>query len=443
MPKTIAMFNLSETSRDPRVRRIAGTLARQGHRVVVFGVKSEVKKECERLDDFEIVRVRVPRSLTNRAMRRLARTSPAAADLIQACNPQVMESSNDLREFVFRVMRFAYRQLPWKPRFTKDLSKRQFLAPLTDIPTIRGIALCSLSLFRRAEKIRPDIVHCNDLDSLLAGYMLKQKYNLPLVFDAHEIYPEQFATDMRSELWYQYYTRLEKSLLPFTDGRLTVCDSIGAYFQETHDCGPFLTVHNAPSIKALSPPGVLDRRNEPRRILYHGVYLQHRGLDQVIAAAKSVDNAQFVFRGFGPHEAALRRLAAENGVEEKVVFAPPVPVEDLVSAASRCDIGLNPFISVCRNTMYALPNKFFEYMMAGLAVASADLVEMRNLTRRFDLGILFDPSQPERIAEALNDLLADPDRLDACRRNAYETAKNEFNWEMGEAGLLDYYRQFL
>ena len=35
---------------------------------------------------------------------------------------------------------------------------------------------------------------------------------------------------------------------------------------------------------------------------------------------------------------------------------------------------------VCKNTEFALPNKFFEYMMAGLALARADLIEMRNLT---------------------------------------------------------------
>ena len=36
---------------------------------------------------------------------------------------------------------------------------------------------------------KPDIVHCNDLDTLLVGVLAKRRYGCRLVYDAHEFYP--------------------------------------------------------------------------------------------------------------------------------------------------------------------------------------------------------------------------------------------------------------
>src|SRR5205823_6346633 len=36
---------------------------------------------------------------------------------------------------------------------------------------------------------KPDVVHCNDLDTLLVGVLAKQRYACRLVYDAHEFYP--------------------------------------------------------------------------------------------------------------------------------------------------------------------------------------------------------------------------------------------------------------
>jgi len=80
-----------------------------------------------------------------------------------------------------------------------------------------------------------------------------------------------------------------------------------------------------------------------------------------------------------------------------------VKVDELVSSASACDIGLNPFISACKNTEYAQPNKILEYMMAGLAVVSSDLPELRTITRQLELGALFEARDPRQMAQAFND----------------------------------------
>jgi glycosyltransferase involved in cell wall biosynthesis len=202
-----------------------------------------------------------------------------------------------------------------------------------------------------------------------------------------------------------------------------------------------VTVRNVPSLRLLAPPSVLQRRNTPRKVLYHGMYLPHRGLEQLITAAQYLDKGALVLRGLGPQEPALRKLAADLGLAGKVQFMPPVPVDDLVGTAAECDIGINPFLPAHKNMQYCLPNKFFEYMAGGLAVVSSDLIELRGMTRRHELGVLLDSVEPRRMAGALSALLADPARLDAYRRNAYEAARTEYHWEKEQAKLTELYAQ--
>ncbi len=183
---------------------------------------------------------------------------------------------------------------------------------------------------------------------------------------------------------------------------------------------------------------LLARHNSVPKVLYHGAYFPHRGLDEIIDATRFIENAQIVFRGMGAYEVKLRERAHEKGVADKVAFVPPVPMTELVETASSCDIGLNPFVNVCKNTEFALPNKFFEYMMAGLAVMSSDLIEMRQLTQSLDVGRVFPQLTPRAMADTLNELLSNRDAIARYRQNSYFAARERYNW--GNSGKPAFWR---
>jgi glycosyltransferase involved in cell wall biosynthesis len=166
--------------------------------------------------------------------------------------------------------------------------------------------------------------------------MFKRNHHVPLIFDAHETYPEQLSPEMRSELWHDFYTTFEKSLIGLSDGRMTVCDSLGGYFAQRYGAEGFVTVLNVPSVTHLPSPEILSRRRERRRILYHGSYFAYRGLEQIIRAARWIDEADIVLRAIGAHEGTLRELCRAEGAEGRITFVPPVPVADMVPAATDC-----------------------------------------------------------------------------------------------------------
>jgi glycogen(starch) synthase len=436
----IAIFNLNETRRDPRVLRIAGTLQRAGHTVRVFEMRPDGASEHEVVGTIDIQRVLIPQDYSVAAMSVLAREAPKAAEVIEDCHPAVMHfdgrgttlalTASKLKEELNRARCYLQKKAP---------PARRVL--LNEIMAIRSIMLINLELFRAAREFNPTFVIANDLDTLVAAYMVHTEIGSPVLFDAHEVYPEQLSIEMRSEFWWSFYTRLENKLSKFPIGGMTVCDSITRYFDEHYGVRGFITICNVPTIKLLPDPEILARRNSRRRILYHGAYFQYRGLDEIIKAAPMVDNADFVFRGIGSYETVLRQQAADLGVEDRVHFEPPVPVMELIKHAANCDIGLSPFVNVCKNTEFALPNKFFEYMMAGLAVVSSDLVEMSNLTNSLKIGRLLPSLAPEEIAGSLNAFLATPDKIDECRSNAYHAARNTYNWEEEEIKFLSFFNK--
>lgn len=436
----ICVFNLNDTRRDPRVQRVSQSLAQRGHDVRVFEMQSGDTTAEDTVAGLEVRRVPVPTDYSQAAMSEVERLCPAAAEILHRCDPMVMEQPG-LRRFGLRMHLLKQRIVQLRARCLGKEMPAAF-DPEMEIAAIRSILLLNLELYRAASLFRPTLIYCNDLDTLLAGYMLKADLQVELIYDAHEIYPEQLAEHMRSEIWHGFYTKLEQELIQHADGRLTVCEALGAYFAERYGAPGFVTIRNVPSLKHLPDPAILTRRPARRKLLYHGAYAAHRGLDEIIDAAPMIEDAEIVFRGVGAYGATLQQHAAARGVADRVQFMPPVPIDQLVATASACDIGLNPFVNVCRNTEFALPNKFFEYMMAGLAVASSNLIEMRRLTQQLGVGILFNSLAPAQIAGALNEFLAQPDEIDRCRMNAYEAARTHLNWEQEQACLLSFFARF-
>ena len=436
----IAIFNLNMTHRDPRVLRISATLRARGPVVAVFEMQQNDMPAQEVINGVTIYRVPIPQSYTDADMAEFDRVCPAAARVIAEAHPCIYSDGRKPHRGGLQ------RALDWvaRPRRIAPASGADDQRPdWCDVAPIRSIMLVNLAIFKAAEEYAPDIVHCNDLDTLLIGYMFKMKHGSRLVFDAHEIYPEQFPPTMRSQIWHEFYTNLERRLINEADGQLTVCDSLGRYFKSFYDANGFVTVRNLPSKAQLPEERIRTYRRERPQFLYHGSYFAYRGLEEIIRASRFIDGADFVFRGIGRYGEVLKRLSVELSVEDRIAFADPVGVDELVSSAAASDIGLNPFIPVCKNTEYALPNKFFEYLMAGLACASSDLVEIRDHTTRYDVGILFESLEPEAIAAQLNELVARPDLVAHYRANALDAARGELHWENEENKLTDFYAPFL
>jgi glycosyltransferase involved in cell wall biosynthesis len=200
-------------------------------------------------------------------------------------------------------------------------------------------------------------------------------------------------------------------------------------------------IRNVPNrVTDLSPPAPTRKR---MRVYFHGIITFDRGLEECIRSVP-LWRPEFVFQMRGPIRpefmSVLKAEIIKAGVWDRVEILPEVAMVDLVKAAAEADIGISTPPSTSKHNIYALPNKFFEYIQAGLAMCVADLPDMQRIMTQYELGVAIRAVTPEAIAEAVNSFT--PELVDRYKANARKAAA-ELNWEVEQAKLVELYEQAL
>ncbi len=138
----------------------------------------------------------------------------------------------------------------------------------------------------------------------------------------------------------------------------------------------------------------------------------------------------------------LQSLITRERVADKVKLLPAVPYAELLDWTASADIGLTLFSrDYSLSIRYCLPNKLFEYLMAGLPVLSSSLDGIEAIIRAYDVGQVVPSLTPADVGAAINALLADRDALARMSQNALRAAREEFNWERESARMLQLYHE--
>jgi glycosyltransferase involved in cell wall biosynthesis len=447
--RVICMFVRNTFQHDARVRREANTLIEEGFDVVVFAVTNKPEEVGESTEgQIRIVRITLPTAVSSfvrflgrivglyaraaglgrRALRRTRRTAPAAP-------PEGLRTSTEPVAYTKRPAgvaavdntRRAIRNVLWPAH--RFLQGRKY-------GRIAGA---------RAAALKPVAYHCHDLNSILAGFQGRSIHPAPVIYDAHELWPHRNRPDARRrKTW--ILSKADRYFCRRCDAVITVNDSIARHMEKKYGIPEVVVVRNIPSLAARSAPpehGVLADLPTPR-LVYVGGIQTFRGLEQVIVAMPMIRDA--VFAAIGPgdpdYRRGLEKLAVDHGVADRVRFVEWVPPESVVATVGQGDLGMCLFQASHLSYYWTLPNKFFEYLHAGVPVLASDFPETRRLVDRYEVGAVCDPGDPAGIATAVNDLLSRPDDLVRMRDNALKAAQ-ELNWEHERERLLGLYRRLV
>ena len=177
-------------------------------------------------------------------------------------------------------------------------------------------------------------------------------------------------------------------------------------------------------------------------ILFIGLYgtSRSRGVENLILSVPYLDEGVLAFVSWGSLEDELKALAREQSLTDRVFFTEPVLPSEVVGYITSASVGVVTPLRVSFNHYYALPNKIFDYINAGLPVVTSNFPALRAVVEGYHLGKICDPEDPRDIAAAINWVLADKDRYEELKRNALEAAK-VFNWENESKKLLDVYER--
>lgn len=321
--------------------------------------------------------------------------------------------------------------------------------PPLRVPFLRFLRYRS-ALVRALTAARPSVLHAHDANALDEVGTVARRQGIPFVYDSHELWLSR-TRHKHSRLYHalvqRWHARTERRNVRRAAAVLTVSPPIAAHLERTYGLKHVELVPNYPE---LQPPATRDLRSlvgidrippDAPIIIHIGLYVTDRGIEQLLEAVRSVPLVHVVLLGAGPRGPQATSLAARMGIADRVHPLAPVPPEDVVAFASSATIGVAPIIPNNLSYEYALPNKLFQYMAAGLPVVASDLAAMGAVVRDAGAGLTIDARNPAEIAAAVTSLLADPQRMTAMGMRGRRAVQERYHWGVAAEALVGTYRR--
>lgn len=165
--------------------------------------------------------------------------------------------------------------------------------------------------------------------------------------------------------------------------------------------------------------------------IFTGTHGLANGLNAVLDAAVELKKRQrtdikLVLVGDGMQKKALLERATELQLDN-VIFHDPVNKAKLAGLMASADIGLQILANVPAFYYGTSPNKFFDYISAGLPVLNNYPGWLAELITKEQCGFAVPPENPQAFADALEQAANQRERLIEMGRNGQQVAREQFN----------------
>lgn len=284
----------------------------------------------------------------------------------------------------------------------------------------------------------PDVIIGNDWTGLYTAVYLKEHFNwnCKIYFDSHEYFPKYKESLM-------YKIRLEPLILHTLkkckndfDVMSTVCPTLAKMYECFYN-KPAETVKivtNAPAyLEELSPKSVSEGKI---KLIHHGVASRERNLELMIDLMEFLPSEKYEldFMLVSLDRKYYNYLVNRAKKFNNIHFLEPVEFSEIPKVINNYDIGLFILNNKHMNYKYALPNKFFEFVQARLAIAVGDSPEMRTYLEKYQLGVAAKTNTAKDMANEI--LKLTPEKIMDYKNNSHIYAK-ELSYEKNKIVLTD------
>jgi glycosyltransferase involved in cell wall biosynthesis len=325
---------------------------------------------------------------------------------------------------------------------SQPLASRIYMTHRLKLPFHKGglfYAVYNIWLFVFILFRKTNALLSNDLDTLPANYLASKIKGVPLIFDSHEYFPEVPELIDRPRIK-KIWIRVEKMFVPQLQFSYTVCQSISNIYSEKYGV-KMAVVRNLPFKKHINSSSATHISESGEKvILYQGALNVGRGIEMVIDAVTYLDKVKLLIAGDGNIASQLRNKVKSEGLENKVQFLGRLSWQELHNYAVSADLGFSLEENMGLNYYYALPNKLFDYIQAGVPVLVSDFPEMSAIVKHYNIGLTLSNRDPKHVAEILRLMLFDQPLRAQWKENLQKAAE-ELCWENEMHILLDVYKR--
>ncbi|MFB8386193.1 hypothetical protein ACFC3F_03525 [Microbacterium sp. NPDC055910] len=321
--------------------------------------------------------------------------------------------------------------LPQSPTGVIKLALRRLSAAELAAPAIQWS-------LRALEGHEFDLVVANEARVLALADRVAQ--GAPVWADMHEWAPEERTHILSWRLLVApLMTHLCARYLPQAAVVTTVAENIADLYRERFGVTCVLMRNAGPWRNLAVTPLEEDRI----RLVHSGMAVHGRRLELMIDAMRRLDDRytlDLYLVGAGDGGAYLQELKQSAADDPRIIFQEPVAPALLPDALNEYDVGVFWIPPTHTNARFALPNKFFDFVQARLAIAVGPSIEMATLLERYSLGVVSAGFDVEDCVASLESL--DPTAILAAK-NASDAASKELSFEHEATVAREFLRRVL
>lgn len=266
-----------------------------------------------------------------------------------------------------------------------------------------------------------------------------RRLGVPFVFEVRDLWPElPIALGVvQNPLLVWYARRMERTIYHAADRIIALAPGIKEGICRTgYPADSVEMIPNGSDLDLFTPTD--DRTLDPRfgepgdlKLVFTGAHGLANGLDAVLDAALELKKrdergVRFAFIGQGGQRDRLIERSRREGTSAMISWVEPMPKAELAAVLPRFDVGMMILKNVPSFYYGTSPNKFFDYIAAGLPVLNnypGWLADMITLNR---CGVIVPPDDAKAFADAVVELRDRRDRLGQMKRDARLLAERQF-----------------
>ena len=304
--------------------------------------------------------------------------------------------------------------VPWYYRKASSVLRGELISRILPKPEWRHFLHERRGFYIIAADFPASVYVAHDLPQVPAAAMAAAVHGARLVYDSHELYPEQSFVLKEKPL----LDALERHVAPLADQVIVVNESMRGEMQSRYGVASDVIL-NCPSLgPGAFPVGRTNRLREslalpPEKkiLLYQGnIVAKIRNLENIIEAMAHVASPDVVLVLMGPDNGGGKDLVglarARYLLGRSVFFHPSVRQSELLSYTASADVGLIPYTPVDWNTEFCTPNKLYEFIVAELPILANDLPELTRFVAGQGIGLNLPMGDAAAVSLAIDAMFA-------------------------------------
>lgn len=271
------------------------------------------------------------------------------------------------------------------------------------------------------------LIHANDWDALPIAVEGSNNKNTKILFDAHEYSPDQQSDNLIWRIFVKPYRKwLFSSYLDKIDKMVTVSESIADLYEKNFLVRNIEVIYNS---KVYKYNKFRKTRKDKIKIIYQGAALPNRYIEDFFELSNYLNDCFVLHLLLQPTNKKYYKYLQNScnfHSNSKIEILEPVIYTKLNDVIHTYDIGIPAIRSSNQNSENALGGKFFDYIMAGLAIAVTPLKSYKTFIEKYYIGIVSAHKSVKSLANEINRLSIE--KIDHYKKTSLKVAKIH-NWE--------------